>query len=138
MAGPVRNPVLRGVLLSLGFLWLGIGFVGIALPGIPTTAPVLLAAFFFSKSSQRFDDWLVNNRLFGGVVRDWRAGRGFTVGAKVVAVAAIALTFFITITFATDSSALRIALVLLAVAIATFVVTRPTKRAVQERSPESV
>ncbi len=99
---------------------------------------MLLAAFFFSKSSQRFDDWLVNNRLFGGVVRDWRAGRGFTVRAKVVAVAAIALTFFITITFFTDTSAVRIALVLLAVAVAAFVVTRPTKRAVPQRSAESV
>ncbi len=52
--------------------------------------------------------------------------------------AAIALTFFITITFFTDTSAVRIALVLLAVAVAAFVVTRPTKRAVPQRSAESV
>ena len=42
-------------------------------------ALLLLAAFFFSKSSERFDDWLVRNRLFGKIVRDWRAGLGFTI-----------------------------------------------------------
>ncbi len=123
----VRNPILRGVLMALGWLWVGIAFIGVVLPGIPTTGPILLAAFFFSKSSDRFDHWLVSNRFFGGIVRDWRAGNGFTVRAKVIAVIAILTSFTITtVWFVTDPYA-RLAMWLLAAAIASYVITRPTK-----------
>lgn len=123
-----KNPVVRGLYLVLGVLSLGIAFVGTFLPLIPTTGPVILAAFFFSRSSERFDEWLETNALFGGIVRDWRAGVGFSVRGKAIAVAAIATTFTISVVFATDSTALRAVLILLALSIATFVVTRPTKR----------
>lgn len=124
----VKNRVLRAVLLALGFVFLGIGFVGVAIPLIPTTGPVILSGFLFSLSSERFDTWLVENRLFGGIVRDWRAGAGFTVRAKLVAVVAIIGTFTVSVFFVVDAAAVRVALIALGVAIAAFVVTRPTKR----------
>jgi len=123
-----NNPVARVIYLVLGVFSLSIAFVGVFLPLIPTTGPVLLAAFFFARSSERFDHWLETNALFGGIVRDWRAGVGFSVRGKSVAVAAIATTFTISILFATDSMPLRLLLILLGLSIATFVVTRPTKR----------
>ena len=118
------------VFLVLGWIWVGIAFVGIVAPIIPTTGPILLAAFFFSKSSERFDDWLVNNRLFGSIVRGWRNGEGFTVRAKVIAVGAIVISFGLTTFFALGGApmAIRAGMWLLAIAIATYVVTRPTKR----------
>jgi uncharacterized membrane protein YbaN (DUF454 family) len=122
-----KSPIVRAVLMALGWLWVGIAFIGVVLPGIPTTGPILLAAFFFSKSSDRFDHWLVSNRFFGGIVRDWRAGNGFTVKAKTIAVIAIFASFAITtLWFATNPYA-RLAMWLLAAAIASYVVTRPTK-----------
>ena len=123
-----NNPVVRVIYLVLGVFSLSVAFVGVFLPLIPTTGPVLLAAFFFARSSERFDHWLESNALFGGIVRDWRAGVGFSVRGKSVAVAAIAATFTISILFATDSMPLRLLLILLGLSIATFVVTRPTKR----------
>lgn len=123
-----NNPVARVIYLVLGVFSLSVAFVGVFLPLIPTTGPVLLAAFFFARSSERFDYWLETNALFGGIVRDWRAGVGFSVRGKSVAVAAIATTFTISILFATDSMPLRLLLILLGLSIATFVVTRPTKR----------
>ena len=134
----VSSRSLRIVLLVLGFFFLGVGFAGIVLPLVPVTGPVLLAAFFFSKSSERFDNWLVSNKYFGGIVRDWRAGVGFTVRAKVVAVAAIAVTFSITIMFGINSTVLRVLLAALAIAIATYVVTRPTKREASEPQPAEI
>lgn len=123
-----KNPVARGIYLFLGVLSLAIAFVGVFLPLIPTTGPVLLAAFFFARSSDRFDQWLETNAMFGGIVRDWRAGVGFSVRGKTIAVAAIAATFTISVVFITESAAVRAALIILALSIATFVVTRPTKR----------
>ncbi|MBW1569323.1 YbaN family protein, partial [Streptococcus sp. SPC0] len=41
--------------ISLGFISLGIGIAGIVLPVVPTTPLVLLSAFCFSRSSEKFD-----------------------------------------------------------------------------------
>jgi uncharacterized membrane protein YbaN (DUF454 family) len=114
--------------MALAWLFVGIGFIGIAVPGLPTTGPILLAAFLFSKSSERFDNWLVNNRLFGSIVRDWRAGEGFTVRAKSVAVAAIAFSFAVTTYWFVTGFYARAAMWTLAIAIAAYIVSRPTKR----------
>jgi uncharacterized membrane protein YbaN (DUF454 family) len=128
MAQVVQNPWLRGVYVTLGFLLLGVGIIGTVLPGIPTTMPIILAAFFFSKSSQRFDDWMLNHRLFGPLVRDWRAGVGFSARAKSIAIAAIAITFTITVVWVVDVTGVRIGLILLAVGISTYILRLPTKR----------
>lgn len=122
--------------MAFGWLWVGIAFVGVFIPVIPTTGPIILAAFLFSKSSERFDTWLVENRYFGAIVRDWRAGEGFTVRAKAIAVGAIVLSFGITTMFFLSSPASRVPMWLLAVVLVTYILTRPTKQvAMPEHSP---
>jgi uncharacterized membrane protein YbaN (DUF454 family) len=133
----VRNRALRTLFLALGWIWVGIAFIGIVAPIIPTTGPILLAAFFFSRSSDRFDTWLINNRLFGSIVLGWRNGEGFTVRAKAIAVTAILISFAFTTFVALGGAhlAIRGGMWLLAFAIAAYVVTRPTKRPVVEPAP---
>lgn len=124
----VKNRALRSIFLVLGFFFLGMAFVGVVVPLIPTVGPVLLAAFFFSKSSERFDDWLVNNRLFGKIVRDWRAGLGFTIRAKTIAIIAIIATFTISVVFVVEPILIRIGLIVFAGALIVYIAQLPTKR----------
>ena len=128
MAQLARSRFVRGLYLVLGFTFLGIGLAGIALPLIPTTGPILLAGFFFFRSSRRFDRWLTGHRIFGPMVRDWRAGRGFSMRDKAIAVAAIVLTFGITVGLAVDSITARALLVLLAAGLVIYILRLPTKR----------
>lgn len=126
----VKSRALRSLFLVLGIFFLGLAFVGIAIPLIPTVGPVLLAAYFFSKSSERFDQWLIENRLFGAIVRDWRAGLGFTIRAKSIAIGAIILTFTISVVFVIDITVIRVGLVALAIALVVYIAQLPTKRLV--------
>ena len=48
-----------------------LGLIGVVLPLLPTTPFVILAAFCFSKSSPRFHQKLLENRLFGPIIADW-------------------------------------------------------------------
>ena len=125
--GPQRR-VVRGVYLALGVLCVGVAVAGIVLPLIPITFPTLLAAYFFARSSPRFDNWLVNHRIFGPIVRDWRAGAGFSVRAKAIATGAIAASFLFTGIFVIRATPVRLIWALLAVALCAYVLTRPTKR----------
>lgn len=63
----------RWLMIACGLLALAMGVVGIFLPVLPTTPFVLLAAFFFSKGSERLHRWLVEHPGFGRYVRDWEA-----------------------------------------------------------------
>lgn len=90
-AGVVANPLLRAVLAALGWISVGLGALGIVLPGWPTTVWLLVAAFFFARSSPRFYRWLLHHRLFGPFVRDIRAGLGLPARAKAFAITMIVL-----------------------------------------------
>ena len=61
------------------------GIVGIFLPLLPTTPFVLLAAFCFSRGSQRCETWLLDHPRFGPMVRDWRSHRAVPLRAKQLA-----------------------------------------------------
>jgi uncharacterized membrane protein YbaN (DUF454 family) len=122
-----RSRVVRVIYLVLGVFFLGLGTVGTVLPLIPTTFPIILAGFFFARSSDRFDAWLVNHRIFGPLIRDWRAGLGFSARAKTIALAAIATTFTISIVWVIERAGIRIGLGLLAVGICVYILRLPTK-----------
>jgi uncharacterized protein len=76
----------RVVLMTVGFAAVGIGMVGIVVPGLPTTGFFVLAAACFARSSPRFERWVLGLPTVGPLVRDYRAGLGMPRRAKVVAI----------------------------------------------------
>ncbi len=82
---PVRPLWQRSLWLAVGVLALLLGLVGVFLPVLPTVPFVLLAAFCFSRSSRRAEDWLLNHRVFGPIVRDWRARHAIPFKIKLLA-----------------------------------------------------
>ncbi len=77
-----RSRVSRLFWFILGFSIMSLGLVGIVVPGLPTTPLMILAAACFAKSSQRFYDWIINNRLFGEHVKNYREGKGIPKKSK--------------------------------------------------------
>jgi hypothetical protein len=77
---------------AAGVLSLVIGIVGIFLPLLPTTPFVLLAAFCFSRGSERCERWLLTHPRLGPIVRDWRAERAVPLRAKQLAWLMMAIT----------------------------------------------
>ena len=85
-------PALRITYRILGGFFLGFGMLGYMLPGLPGTVFILIAAYFFAQSSPRFYNWLMNHRVFGTWIRDFRAGKGIPLWLKVYAPAVILLS----------------------------------------------
>ena len=59
------------LLITIGWISVGLGVVGVVLPLLPTTPFILLAASCFAKSSPRFHFWLINHTFFGPIVRNF-------------------------------------------------------------------
>ncbi len=83
----------RLLYLSLGWIFVALGFAGALLPLLPTTPFMLLAAWAFSKSSRRFEAWLLNHRLFGPSIVRWRAHRIIPAKAKAISLSVMSVTF---------------------------------------------
>jgi uncharacterized membrane protein YbaN (DUF454 family) len=86
LAPPRRVTGLRRALYVVaGLFFVGLAFLGVFLPVLPTTPFLLLASFFFVRSSNRLNNWLLRSRLLGGFLRDWQKHRGVRLRVKVVA-----------------------------------------------------
>ena len=87
-----EGPVRRFLFLSLGFASLALGAVGAVLPLLPTVPFVLLAAFFFARSSPRLEAWLVGHERFGPHITAWRTRGAISRKGKNAAFFAFALS----------------------------------------------
>ena len=91
---------LRWLWIALGFVCVGLGFLGILLPGLPATGFFVAAAWCFSKSSEKFLSWLLNLPVVGPLLRDYRAGLGMPLRAKWAASVSLSLAVSLSSTFA--------------------------------------
>jgi len=128
--------VRRVVFQVLGGLFVGLAVLGIVLPVLPTTPFVLLAAVCFARGSERAYQWLLDNRVFGPVIREWRRSRSLPLRVKVRAIALLLLMIGATIVFFVDALWMRILLGLIAAGVTTFLVRIPTTPV--ERDPFEV
>ncbi|WP_243078386.1 DUF454 family protein [Pantoea sp. MQR6] len=87
----------RIVLLTLGWLAIVLGTLGIVLPLLPTTPFMLLAAWCFARSSPRFHHWLLWRSPFGRYLRHWDQHRAMPPGTKGRAILLIVITFSVSI-----------------------------------------
>ena len=86
-APAVRSGASRIVWLAAGMVAVGIGGIGVVVPGLPTTVFFIVAASCFARSSPRFERWVLDLPGIGPMVRDHRGGLGMPRRAKVVALA---------------------------------------------------
>lgn len=68
--------------MGLGFLSLGVAYIGVVMPGIPFSIPAVFAAYCFAKSSDRMHTWLYNHKLFGPFLTNWEQKKVFPQKAK--------------------------------------------------------
>jgi uncharacterized protein len=113
----------RAVYLGLGWCFVGLAFVGAFLPVLPTTPFLLLAAFFFLRSSPRLYRMLLESRLFGPFLRDWYQRGGVRLHVKVGAVTVVVVVVALTAWFANLAPAL-LALLLIFGSVGVAVIVR--------------
>lgn len=123
---PTVRHWLRPVYFLLGLIFLGIGIVGAFLPLIPTTGPLLLAAYLLARSSHRMHTWLMTHPRWGRFLSDFYAGQGIPLKTKIVAVTAMTLAFGYTIGWAIPYPAGKALVAAVAVWAIWYVLHQPT------------
>ena len=114
MVSPVKKTA-RVLLVAGGTLCVALGILGIFVPVLPTTPFLLLAAFSYARSSERFHQWLLGNHWFGQYIKNYQQGRGIPLRDKVLTLIVLWLTHGFTVLVA--APAWWVKLLLLAVGI---------------------
>ena len=66
----------------IGFISLGLAYVGVVTPGMPYSIFIVFAAYCFSKGSERMHKWLYNHKLFGPFLTNWSEKNVFPTKMK--------------------------------------------------------
>ena len=90
----LRQPF-RTLVFLAGWVFTAIGVIGVILPGIPGTIFLILAAWCFSRSSPRFEAWLINHPRLGPPVVKWRESGAIAPRIKAIAIGSMALSWAI-------------------------------------------
>jgi hypothetical protein len=85
----------RPLLLVAGWILTALGVVGMVLPLMPGTIFLILAAWCFSRSSPRFEAWLLGHPRLGPQIRRWRQAGTIDRRVKLVACGSMLLSFAI-------------------------------------------
>lgn len=116
----------RAFFMGLGFASTGLAILGAFLPLLPTVPFLLLAAFFFSKGSETWHDWLHNHKKFGPLLNDWHQRGAINKSAKIKSVLVIASSFLINIYTLHDRPVLLACIGVALMCSITFILTRPS------------
>ena len=117
---------MRIILLSLGFLCVGLAFIGIFIPGIPTTPFLIVALWAFAQSSKKFHAWLLNHKRFGTVLRNWESHKVVPIKAKITMVI-LQITAVAMIQYSLNNIFITIGLAVLLLCVASYVISLPSK-----------
>ena len=79
----------------LGFLSLGMAYIGVVTPGIPYSPFIVFAAYCFSKGSERMHKWIYNHKLFGPFLTNWNTKRVFPQKMKYFMLAMMSTSLLI-------------------------------------------
>ena len=116
----------------LGSICVGLAVLGIILPLLPTTPFLLLAAYFYSKSSERLYNWIINHKWFGSYIKSFRDGEGVPLNIKIYAISVLWASIGSTVYWFTDKLFVQILLVSIASIITAYLIYLPTKKGSSE------
>jgi len=112
----LRKPI-KVLLIATGTFFIGLGIVGIFVPVLPTTPFLLISATLYAKSSKSFYNWLVNNKILGRYIKNYREGKGIPLKLKIITIALLWITIGCSAIFAIDIFWVRVMLVIIAIGV---------------------
>ena len=106
--GFIRSFVVKSFLLVMGFIFVALGFIGVLVPGMPTTVFMILAAACFAKSSPKFERWILDLPVIGKFVQDHRDGLGMPRKSKFIAIGMMVLAVVLSVFLAISNLMIQI------------------------------
>ena len=120
------------ILISIGWLCVGLAFIGTFVPGIPTTIFLIIALWAFAKSSKKFHSWLLNHKRFGPILQNWESHKVVPRKAKILMVI-LQISAVIIFHYSLQNIYLTAILIITLVFVARYVLSLPSELPINEK-----
>ena len=94
-----KHKSIRLLWILFGSFSVAMGVVGIFVPGWPTTIFLIIASYFYIRSSKRLYEWLINNKLLGVYIKNYLLGKGMPFKAKIISLSTMWIFGLLSILF---------------------------------------
>ena len=115
----------RLVLISLGWICVSLAFVGVFVPGIPTTIFLIIALWAFTKTSKKLRYWLLHHKRFGPILSNWQEHKVVPLRAKILMVTFMILSVIL-FYYSLQNLYLTIGLIVILGFVARYVISLPS------------
>jgi uncharacterized membrane protein YbaN (DUF454 family) len=112
-----KNRIIRIIFITLGITSVILGIIGIFLTVMPTTVFLLLEYYIFARGSDKFNQWLLNNKILGNYIRNYKEGRGMTAGSKIFSISFLWCGILLSVIFLLENIYIKLLLLVIAVVI---------------------
>ena len=120
--------MIRLLFVALGSIFLALGVIGIVVPGLPTTPFLLLSAACYFRSSNRLHSWLLNHKLFGRFIRDFKENKSISLRSKVISLVTMSCMILLSVFVFLDNLYIKIVILILGAVGAMVLLLIPTSR----------
>ena len=134
----VTMDIRKAVLIFTGTVCVALGVLGMFLPLLPTTVFLLMAAYCYSKSSERFHTWLLTNRWCGKYISNYKGGQGISMRQKVSTISILWVSIGVSIWLLGGGFWATLLLLAVAIGVTLHLVLLKTYRPEIESSHEAV
>jgi uncharacterized membrane protein YbaN (DUF454 family) len=118
---------MQRALFALGCVCAALGIFGLVVPGFPGTVFLIVAAWAFSRSSERMHVWLYKHPRFGRTLRDWHTHRVIPLRAKAFALTAMTGSFALFAVAGPDNVYIVAVTASIMAGVALWIATRPQR-----------
>ena len=116
---------MKPLLFIAAWISFALGLLGVFLPLLPTTPLILLSAFLFSKSSDRWHQWLIENKRFGPMILDWQERGVISRKSKITASILILVALSFSLLEGGFNLWIKLGLVVVLFLVVLYICTRP-------------
>jgi uncharacterized protein len=116
------------IYIGFGTAFVILGVIGIFVPLMPSTIFLLMGASCYARGSQRFYTWLMNNRWLGGMIRDYREGRGIPLRQKLLTMIILWMTIGSSVYFFIENGWIKMLLIFIASGVSLHLIILKTRK----------
>ena len=120
------------ILITLGWCCVGMAFIGVFVPGIPTTIFLIVALWAFARSSKKLHSWLLNHKRFGPILQNWESHKIVPRNAKILMVI-LQISAVLIFHYSLQNIYLTVLLTITLIFVARYVLSLPSELPVNEK-----
>jgi uncharacterized membrane protein YbaN (DUF454 family) len=119
---------MKKLFTAFGLISLALGVGGIFLPLLPTTPFLLLSAWLFAKSSERWHRRLLQHKQLGGYIRQFQEDKSIPLRIKISSICMLWATILFSVIVAAKVWWLKILLLAIATGVSVHILSFKTRK----------